>query len=98
MGTQCKDEIEVKRHVPKEWNMNDDQLKGRVDEAAGKAKKTAGKVVGNDSLKNRGRVEEAAGKVRATYGDAKSDLEKDKNDLERDWNKRDDDRTDRTDR
>ena len=62
--------------------MNKDQVKGRAEEVAGKTKKVIGKVVHDESLKNKGRVEEGAGKARATYGDAKSDLEKD-------WNKKD---------
>ncbi len=57
--------------------MNKDQVKGRVDEAAGKTKKVVGKVIHNESLKQRGRLEEVAGKARATYGDAKEQWKKD---------------------
>ncbi len=56
--------------------MNKDQIKGRTEEAAGKTKKVVGKVIDDESLKQKGRVEEVAGKVRATYGDAKNDLQK----------------------
>ena len=56
--------------------MNKDQLKGRMEEAAGQAKKVTGKVVGNKSLEQKGRVEQAAGKLRAGYGDAKSEIKK----------------------
>jgi len=58
--------------------MNKDQVKGRVDEAAGKAKKVVGKVTDDGSLKHKGRVQEVAGKVRAGYGDAKEEWKKDK--------------------
>lgn len=51
--------------------MNQDQVKGRAEQAKGKTKEVAGKVVGNDRLKNEGRVDQAAGKGQATYGDAK---------------------------
>ena len=57
-------------------NMNKDQVKGRVEEIAGEAKKVTGKVVGNKNLEQKGRVEEAAGKARATYGDVKNEIRK----------------------
>jgi uncharacterized protein YjbJ (UPF0337 family) len=51
--------------------MNQDQVKGRLDQAKGKTKEVAGKVVGNEKLKNEGRVDQIAGKSQATYGDGK---------------------------
>jgi uncharacterized protein YjbJ (UPF0337 family) len=68
--------------------MNKDQIKGRAEEAAGKAKKVVGGAVRDEHLKQKGRVEEAAGKARATYGDVKHELKKD-------W-ERDADDTDKT--
>lgn len=59
--------------------MNKDQVKGRAEEVAGKTKKVVGKVVDDETLKNKGRVEESAGKARATYGDAKHDFQKEVN-------------------
>ena len=56
--------------------MNKDQVKGRTEEIAGKTKKVVGKVVHDESLKDKGRMEEAAGKARATYGDIKNDTQK----------------------
>lgn len=56
--------------------MNKDQLKGRMEEVAGRAKKVTGKVVGNRKLEQKGRIEEAGGKARAGYGDAKDELQK----------------------
>jgi uncharacterized protein YjbJ (UPF0337 family) len=58
--------------------MNKDQVKGRMDEAAGKTKKVVGKVTQDESLKQKGRVQEVAGKARAGYGDAKSEWKKNK--------------------
>jgi uncharacterized protein YjbJ (UPF0337 family) len=56
--------------------MNKDQVKGRAEQAVGKAKEVAGKTVGNKNLEDKGRLDEAAGKVRANYGDVKSDMNK----------------------
>jgi uncharacterized protein YjbJ (UPF0337 family) len=58
--------------------MNKDQVKGRIREAEGAAKETAGKVSGNKSLEQKGKLQKAAGKGQALFGDAKSDLKKDK--------------------
>lgn len=51
--------------------MNNDQLKGRIEQAKGKVKEVAGKVVGSDKLETEGRVDQVTGKTQATYGDAK---------------------------
>ena len=56
--------------------MNKDQVKGRVEEAAGKVKEVTGKVVGNKKLEEKGRAEEVVGKVRAGYGDGKNQIKK----------------------
>ena len=56
--------------------MNKDQVKGRVDEAAGKVKEVTGKVVGNKKLEEKGKTEEVAGAARAGYGDAKAEIRK----------------------
>jgi uncharacterized protein YjbJ (UPF0337 family) len=60
--------------------VNKDQVKGRMEEAAGKAKKVIGKVAQDESLKQKGRIQEVAGKVRAAYGDAKEEWKKDDDD------------------
>ena len=57
--------------------MNKDQIKGRVDEAAGKTKKVVGKIAQDESPKQKGRAQEVAGKARATYGDTKEEWKKD---------------------
>jgi uncharacterized protein YjbJ (UPF0337 family) len=51
--------------------MNKDQVKGRVEQAKGSVKQSAGKAVGNPNLQGEGKVDKAAGKTQATYGDAK---------------------------
>jgi uncharacterized protein YjbJ (UPF0337 family) len=54
--------------------MNKDQVKGRLEQAKGAVKETAGKVVGNTKLETEGQLEKAGGKVQATYGDIKEDV------------------------
>lgn len=51
--------------------VNKDQLKGRVNQVAGKARRVAGAVTGHEALEQKGRRQELAGKARATYGDTK---------------------------
>lgn len=51
--------------------MNKDQVAGRVEEAKGKLKEVAGKVVGNEKLEGEGIADQTAGKVQKTYGDVK---------------------------
>ena len=53
---------------------NKDQVKGRVKEAQGKIKETAGALVGNDRLEVKGKVQKNLGKAQAAYGDANHDL------------------------
>ena len=57
--------------------MNKDQVKGRLNEAKGKAKEVTGKVVGNRTLEEKGRAEKLGGKVQGGYGDVKEDIKKD---------------------
>jgi len=51
--------------------MNKHQVEGRVDEAKGKVKEVAGRVVGNENLEAEGLTDQAKGKVQSGYGDAK---------------------------
>jgi uncharacterized protein YjbJ (UPF0337 family) len=53
--------------------MNKDQVKGRIDQAAGAVKEATGKAVGNKNLEVKGQLEKVGGKVQATYGDLKDD-------------------------
>jgi uncharacterized protein YjbJ (UPF0337 family) len=43
---------------------------GKVDKAKGRAKKAAGDLTDNESLKNEGRVDKASGSVKDKVGDA----------------------------
>ena len=54
--------------------INKDQVKGRVNEAEGKIKEVAGKLVGNENLEAKGKVQKNLGKAQARYGDVKKDV------------------------
>jgi len=45
-------------------------MAGKVDKAKGRAKRAAGEVTGNQSLKNRGSVDKGAGRVKEAAGKA----------------------------
>jgi uncharacterized protein YjbJ (UPF0337 family) len=51
--------------------MNKDQVEGRVDQAKGKIKELAGKVIDNGRLEALGKAEQVSGKVQAGFGDTK---------------------------
>jgi uncharacterized protein YjbJ (UPF0337 family) len=55
--------------------MNKDQVKGRVEEAKGKMKETAGRITGNPDMQDRGTVDKVAGKVQKNIGDLKERVE-----------------------
>jgi uncharacterized protein YjbJ (UPF0337 family) len=55
-------------------NINKDQIKGRVEEAKGTVKETAGKLVGNETLEAKGNIQKNLGKVQAKVGDIKQDV------------------------
>jgi len=57
--------------------MNNDQVKGRVEEAKGTVKEAAGRVTGNQNMQDRGTLEKAAGKVQKTFGDVKEQVKDD---------------------
>ena len=54
--------------------MNKDQIKGRVEEATGKVKEVAGRIVGNEKLETEGLADQVKGKVQAGYGDTKENV------------------------
>jgi uncharacterized protein YjbJ (UPF0337 family) len=54
--------------------MNKDQVKGRVEEAKGKAKEVAGKMTGKTTTEMKGKAQQVAGRTQAAYGDAKQDM------------------------
>ena len=55
-------------------SINKDQVKGRVNEAEGKIKEVAGKLVGNENLEAKGKVQKDLGKAQARFGDVKEDV------------------------
>ena len=55
-------------------SINKDQVKGRVNEAEGKIKEVAGKLVGNENLEAKGKVQKNLGKAQARFGDVKKDV------------------------
>jgi uncharacterized protein YjbJ (UPF0337 family) len=56
--------------------MNRDQVKGRVKEAAGKAKKITGRALGSVKMEAKGLMEEARGKLQKNVGDVRDAGEK----------------------
>jgi uncharacterized protein YjbJ (UPF0337 family) len=54
-----------------EMLMNRDQVKGRLDQAAGKIKEETGDLLDDKRLENEGRVDKKVGEGRANIGDAK---------------------------
>ncbi len=54
--------------------MNKEQVKGRVEQAKGKAKEVTGHVVGNKDLERKGHIQKNSGKVGADLADLKEDL------------------------
>ena len=56
--------------------INKDQVEGRVEEAKGKIKEVAGKLVGNERLEEKGKAEKIAGKHQAARADLKEDIKK----------------------
>lgn len=55
-------------------SMNKDQVKGRVNQAEGKVKEVAGKLVGNETLEAKGKIQNVVGKAQAKFGDVKQDI------------------------
>ena len=58
--------------------MNKDQIKGRIEEAKGTVKETAGEVTGKEDLKLKGKLKKATGKMQAGFGDIRNDARQDK--------------------
>jgi uncharacterized protein YjbJ (UPF0337 family) len=58
----------------KECIMNRDQAKGRIEQAAGKARETIGKVKGNKNLERKGKLQKDLGRARAVYGNSQEDI------------------------
>ncbi|MBA4742469.1 MAG: CsbD family protein [Azoarcus sp.] len=56
--------------------MNKDQVKGRIDEAAGGVTEATGKLVGDDELESKGVVRKWSGKIRSKVGDLRNRFSK----------------------
>ena len=56
--------------------MNKSQVKGRMNQAAGKGKELVGRATGNKRTEAKGAVQKAAGKAQAGLGDVAEDLKK----------------------
>jgi uncharacterized protein YjbJ (UPF0337 family) len=51
--------------------MNEDRVKGSLEQAKGKVKEAVGKTTGDEKLKRSGQADQAAGKVQNTVGGIK---------------------------
>jgi uncharacterized protein YjbJ (UPF0337 family) len=56
--------------------MNEDQVRGRIEEAKGKIKEVAGRAVGNGEMEKKGLLKKRKGIKRAELGDKKEDIKK----------------------
>ncbi|MBA2483794.1 MAG: CsbD family protein [Nitrosomonas sp.] len=54
--------------------MNKDQVKGRFEEAKGRAKEVAGKILDDKEMELKGNVQKNIGKGQAGAGNAKEDV------------------------
>lgn len=50
--------------------LNENEIKGTVDQAKGKVKQAVGTLTGNDRLKAEGKADEVVGKVESAVGEA----------------------------
>jgi uncharacterized protein YjbJ (UPF0337 family) len=64
----------VETQLQGEMQMNKDQVKGAVKDAAGKLQEQVGEVTGNTEQQDKGVVKQVEGKVQKTYGDVKEVL------------------------
>lgn len=56
--------------------MNKDQVIGRIQEAKGKAKEVAGRMLDDTGMEAKGNVQKNVGEIRAGSGDIKEDIRK----------------------
>ena len=54
--------------------MDKDRIKGAAEQAKGKIKEVAGKVVGDSKLEGEGKTDQAVGKIQNTIGGIKDTL------------------------
>jgi uncharacterized protein YjbJ (UPF0337 family) len=58
--------------------VNEDQIRGRLKEAEGKAREVAGKMAGDKKLELKGNVQRALGEAQAKFGDIKQKMKESK--------------------
>lgn len=51
--------------------MNEDQIKGKAKDIAGKVQEKTGELIGSEEQQDKGLAKQGEGKVQKTYGDAK---------------------------
>lgn len=51
---------------------NEDQVKGKFDQAKGAVKENVGRAIGDRDMESSGQVDRAKGNIQEGYGDAKS--------------------------
>ncbi|MGB4673835.1 MAG: CsbD family protein [Azovibrio sp.] len=56
--------------------MNKDQVKGRVEEAKGKAKEVSGVLLDDKKMEIEGNIQKNIGKGQSAWGDLKHEIEK----------------------
>jgi uncharacterized protein YjbJ (UPF0337 family) len=54
--------------------MDNDQMKGKLEQAKGYIKEKTGEATGNEELEEEGKADKAAGSVREGYGEAKDKI------------------------
>lgn len=54
---------------------NEDQVKGKFDQAKGTVKETVGKAIGDRDMETSGQTDQVKGDIREGYGDAKQTVE-----------------------
>lgn len=70
--------------------MDDNRIKGKVDDVAGRIKRQTGEWTGNEELQSEGAADQAKGKIQNTWGKVK-DAARDAADDVRDRNQKKDD-------
>jgi uncharacterized protein YjbJ (UPF0337 family) len=51
--------------------MNDDEVKGKIDQASGAVKENVGRAMGDQALEEKGADQRASGKLEAGFGKAR---------------------------
>ena len=54
--------------------MDEDRIKGSAEQAKGKVKEVAGKLIGDSKLEGEGKADQVAGKIQNTIGGIKDAL------------------------